>query len=129
MEERIIINDYIIENDPLSENNLDKTLDLVNNIRLSKPKKSIWLYTGYKWSDIINYETPFNNVITTHNSDILYDYHMWKRKSIISQCDVLVDGKYIESDRDISLKWCGSSNQNVISVKDSLISKNIVLLH
>lgn len=128
--------------DPLFESNLDGVLDLVteinkryntpqdaNEFRLSKPKKSIWLYTGYKWSDIINYKTPFNNVMTTHNSDILYDYHMWKRKSIISQCDVLVDGKYIESDRDISLKWCGSSNQKVISVKDSLISKNIVLLH
>lgn len=42
MEERIIINDYI-ENDPLSENNLDRTLDLVNEFRLSITQKSIWL--------------------------------------------------------------------------------------
>ena len=46
MEERIVINDYI-KNDPLSENNLDKTLNLVNGFRLSSPQKSIWLYTGY----------------------------------------------------------------------------------
>lgn len=51
MEEHIIINDYI-ENAPLSENNLDRTLDLVNKIRLSIPQKSIWLYTGYEWQHI-----------------------------------------------------------------------------
>lgn len=45
-DERVVVNDYI-ENDPLSENNLDKTLNLVNEFRLSSPQKSIWLYTGY----------------------------------------------------------------------------------
>lgn len=35
-DERVVINDYI-ENDPLSENNLDKTIDLVNEFRLSSP--------------------------------------------------------------------------------------------
>lgn len=128
--------------DPLFESNLDDVLKLVtevnkryntqkdiNKIRLSLPQKSIWLYTGYEWSDIMDYKMPFNNVIAAHNNDILYDYHMWKRQHIISQCDVLVDGRYIESYRDTSLKWRGSSNQKVISVIESLINKNIVLLN
>ena len=42
MQDKVIINDYI-EDDPLLENNLDKTLDLVNIIRLSMSQKSIWL--------------------------------------------------------------------------------------
>ena len=47
MQDKIVINDYI-ENDPLSEENLDKTLENVNEIRLLCPNKSIWLYTGYE---------------------------------------------------------------------------------
>lgn len=45
-EDKIVINDYI-ENDPLSEEDLDKTLKTVDRIRLSFPNKSIWIYTGY----------------------------------------------------------------------------------
>lgn len=117
----------ILGGEPLAEENLDDVLDLVNRIRLSSPQKNIWLYTGYTWADIVDYKPTFNNVITAHNSDILYDYHMWKRKSIISECDVLVDRQYIDSKRDITLKWRGSSNQNVINIKQSLQKGEIVL--
>lgn len=126
MEEHIIINDYI-ENDPLSENNLDKTLDLANKIRLSTTRKSIWLYTGYTWSYIVDYEPLFDNVITAHNSEVLHDYYMRKRKKIISQCNVLIDGRYIDSQQDITLKWRGSKNQRVIDIQKSIHSRKIVL--
>jgi len=46
----------------------------------------------------------------TNSDDIL-------RKEIVSQCDVVVDGEYIDELRDITLKWRGSSNQRVIDVK------------
>lgn len=122
--ERIIINDYI-ENDPLSENNLDKTLDLVNKIRLSMPKKSIWLYTGYTWEEC----QPFTEggllepMKFASNLQIL----LKKRNKIISNCDVLVDGRYIDSQRDITLPYRGSSNQRVIDVKKSLQKGEMVL--
>ena len=51
MQDKIVINDYI-ENDPLSEENLDKTLVTVYEIRLLFPNKSIWIYTGYTWNEI-----------------------------------------------------------------------------
>ena len=108
MEERIIINDYI-ENDPLSENNLDKTLDLVNKIRLSSPKKSVWLYTGYTWENIWN--------CGIHGTDLYgkpwdsYSIFQIKWQEIVKQCDVLVDGQYIDSQRVISLPYRGSSNR------------------
>lgn len=141
--------------DPLFEGNLDDVLDLVtevnkrynttqdrvyvtdknNNIltgipheiRLSSPQKSIWIYTGYIWKDIMNYVTPFNNVITTSNYEILYDYQMWKRQEIIKQCDVLVDGRYMDSQRDITLPYRGSSNQRLIDIRQSLQKGEIVL--
>ena len=106
--------------DPLFENNLDDVLDLVNEIRLSLPQKSIWLYTGYTWKEIMEYIRPFHNAITAPNYQILNDYHMWKRQEIIKQCDVLIDGQYIDSQRDITLPWRGSANQKVININESL---------
>ena len=52
---------------------------------------------------------------------------MAKRQAILKQCDVMVDGRYIDSQRDITLKWRGSSNQRVISVQKSLIQNKLVL--
>lgn len=124
-EERIILNDYI-ENDPLSEENLDKTLKYLHEIRLSCPNKTIWLYSGYTWDVIFNYETP-KGLIKRPNDEILYDYHVFKRKQIISNCDVIVDGRYVDSERDITLAWRGSRNQRVIDVQKSLEQNKIVL--
>lgn len=92
--------------DPLACNNLNCILDLVNEIRLSFPDKTIWIYSGYTIEDIVN--TPI-------------------RKEIIKQCDVLVDGRYIDSERNITLKWRGSKNQRVIDLKETFKQKQIVL--
>ena len=143
MQDKIVINDYI-ENDPLSDENLDGVLDLVteinkrynipqdivcnNNsdlnilngntdrIRLSFPNKTIWLYTGYTWEQIFT-----DGVFLTR------DCAGWKRREIVKQCNVLVDGRYIDSERDITLKWKGSKNQRVIDVQQSLQQNRIVL--
>ena len=115
MQDKIVINDYI-ENDPLSEENLDKTLETVNKIRLSFPNKSIWIYSGYKWSEIFN-----DGVYLTR------ECAGWKRREIVKQCTVMVDGRYIDSQRDISLRWKGSSNQRVIDIKKSLQKGEIIL--
>ena len=124
-DEGVVINDYI-KNDPLSENNLDKTLDLANEFRLSKPEKSIWLYTGYEWENIMDYEAAetdgFDYIEETY-IDGIYE----NRKKIISQCDVLVDGQYIDLQRNITLPFRGSSNQRIINVKESLKEGEIVL--
>lgn len=57
---------------------------------------------------------------STNSDDIL-------RKEIVSQCDVVVDGEYIDELRDITLKWRGSSNQRVIDVKKSIEKGEVVL--
>ena len=119
--------------DPLNEANLDGVLDLVNQIRLLFPQKTIWLYTGYRVRGIqegLFVLTP--NVITDKISDhkeiINRVNEDVKRSDIIKQCDVLIDGRYIEEKRDITLKWRGSSNQRVINVQKSL-QKNEIVLH
>ena len=102
--------------DPLHEANLDGVLDLVNKIRLSLPNKSIWLYSGYQWSEIFN-----DGVYLTK------DCSGWKRREIVKQCDVMVDGRYIDSQRNPSKKWSGSDNQRVIDIQQSLIKREIVI--
>ncbi len=133
--------------DPLFEGNLDDVLDLVteinkrynttqdrvyvtdknNNvltgipheIRLSSPQKSIWLYTGYKFDEIFG-ENQFENLDS--------EYDKWNKKAtIVAKCNVLVDGRYIESNRDITLKWCGSKNQKVIDIQKSLKEGKTIL--
>lgn len=115
--------------DPLHENNLDEVLKLVKEIRISFPEKTIWLYTGYIWEQIMNHKTEFSNpnFMKVPNSEILHDYHMFQRKEIIKLADVVVDGEYIDEQRDITLKWRGSKNQRCIDVKQSLAQNKMVL--
>lgn len=64
--------------------------------------KDIWMWTGYEWDDIKDWDH-------------------------LHYIDVLVDGPYIEAERDISLPWAGSKNQRVIDVKKSLERGEVVL--
>lgn len=109
----------------LAEQNLDEVLKLVQEIRISFPEKTIWLYTGFCWNDIMcSFAGLQADYVVLDKKDI----EAWeKRKEIISNTDVLVDGEYIDEQRDITLKWRGSSNQRVISVVDSLAQGKIVL--
>ena len=109
----------------LADENLDGVLNLVNKFRLSLPKKTIWLYTGYDFNHIMHwteeqYEIDVHNNFRINNID-------YKRQSIVELVDVLVDGRYIDSQRDITKKWAGSSNQRVIDLKKSLQQGEVVL--
>lgn len=109
----------------LAEQNLDEILSLIKQIRISFPEKTIWLYTGFCWNDIMcSFAGLQADYVVLDKKDI----EAWeKRREIISNVDVLVDGEYIDEQRDITLKWRGSSNQRVISVVDSLAQGKIVL--
>ena len=104
----------------LADENLDGILNLVNKIRLSMPTKTIWLYTGYTWEQIVN------PVITDDFNSSKYEL-IEKRQKIVSMCDVVVDGRYVNELRDITLKWKGSLNQRVIDVKQTLKNKEVIL--
>ena len=109
----------ILGGEPLADENLDGVLNLVNRFRLLLPKKTIWLYSGYTWEQIMKYEYGAN-YIDNYNVDAL-------RQAIVSQCDVFVDGRYINSQRDVSLKWRGSKNQRCIDIRKSLEQSKMVL--
>ena len=112
----------ILGGEPLAEENLDDVLDLVNRIRLSSPPKTIWLYTGYEWQHI--FDTQWHYHPKTQEKLSIW---RWRRQQIVSQCNVLIDGRYIDSERDITLPYMGSKNQRLIDIHQSLQKGEIVL--
>ena len=104
----------------LAEQNLDEVLKLTQQIRISFPDKIIWLYTGYQWNKIM---LPIPTITDDLHTIEITD----KRKKIISNVDVLVDGEYIDEQKDLTLKFRGSKNQRVIDVKQSLDQNKVVL--
>lgn len=120
---------YPISQNPNSENiGKSRVLEDENSkeIRISLPDKTIWLYTGFRWNYIMNYQPvetdDFDYIEESYNDGL-----MEKRKRIISLCDVVIDGEYIDEQKDLTLKWRGSKNQRVIDVKESIAQNKIVL--
>lgn len=125
----------ILGGEALADKNLDGVLNLVNKIRiLFGDTKTIWLYTGYQAQikeDMINFDDFWNDEDESYSyisfiptSGTPYDFI---RSVIASKVDILVDGQYIETQKDMSLKWRGSSNQRVIDIQKSLQEGKIVL--
>lgn len=119
---------------PKSQKTAKNIMNIVNNgyknsniynknqdeIRLSFPTKTIWLYSGYMLEQVMN-------PVVTDDLNPNRDKIIKMRQDIIKQCDVFVDGRYVDELRDLTLHWRGSSNQRVIDVQKTLQSKEIVL--
>lgn len=103
--------------EPLNILNVNSVLDLVSWFKKDFPNKNVWLWTGFKFEDLILYYSQ-------HNSD--FDY-IKKIYEIFNYIDVLVDGQFIEEQKDLTLPWCGSRNQRVIDVQESFKQDKVVL--
>lgn len=88
--------------DPLFEKNIGTITPLASACKSLFPTKTIWLWTGYEWADVKDLE-------------------------IMSYLDVIVTGPFIESQKDYTLPYCGSRNQQVIDVKASIAANSIIL--
>lgn len=108
--------------DPLHENNLDEVLKLVQEIRISYPEKTIWLYTGYDFDLLKSRYNEYKYTPFAANAD-----EWLTRWEIVSNVDVLIDGEYIDKQKDLTLAYRGSKNQHVINVKQSLAQNKVVL--
>ena len=107
----------ILGGDPLAPENTENVLKLVNKIRLLFGKnKKIWLYTGYLWEVIYDK----GRIPSKEISD-------YERLEIVKQCDVLVDDRYMDDLRDLTLQFRGSSNQRIIDIPKTLEKGEVVL--
>lgn len=80
----------ILGGEPTEPQNIETVLKLVERVRLECPDKTIWLYTGRTYDQV----------------DV----------EVLKKFDVVVDGAFIEEQRDISLAYRGSRNQNIIKI-------------
>lgn len=90
--------------DPLFQSDaiLFDILNLIKRLRMDMPDKTIWLYTGFKYEDLVGLQM-----------------------AIAQLCDVVVDGPYIEELRDVSLPFRGSSNQRIIHIRQQLTKEEV----
>lgn len=106
---------------PLEPQNVEEVLNLCKEIKEKFPTKDIWLYTGYTFEDIC--ERYCNQAIWNLYRNVT-EYNVW---SNIQYIDVLVDGKFVEEEKDITLLFRGSKNQRLIDMQKTLKAQEIVL--
>lgn len=103
----------LLGGEPLEPENQRALLPFVKEVKKRFPEKSIWCYTG--------------NVFDTATGLLKeQDKNTEVTEELISLFDVLVDGEFIEAQKNIRLKFRGSSNQRILDVKKSKISKSPV---
>lgn len=88
----------ILGGEPLAKENVDDVCNVLKQIK----DKQIWVYTGYTFETVKNYD-------------------------IMKYIDYLVDGQYVDELRDLKLKFRGSSNQRIVDVQKSLKESKVVL--
>ena len=89
----------IMGGEPLCEQNAFLTLLIVKTVKEKLPDTKIYIWTGYYYNELIKDDDP----------------HI---KSILELADYLIDGPYEHSLRDTTLPMRGSSNQNIIDLKE-----------
>ena len=91
----IIRNFSVLGGEPLCEENLDEVDKIITSVRMAFPQIKIFVWTGYVLDELVKK----NDERINH---------------ILSQIDVLIDGPFIEAERDITLELRGSKNQRIL---------------
>ncbi len=103
----------LLGGEPFEPENQKALVPFLEKVRERYPQKNLWCYTG-----------------NTLEQDLLRDsrarYGYTDRK--LSLIDVLVDGRFVEALKDISLPFRGSSNQRILNLRATLESGSVKLL-
>lgn len=102
----------LLGGEPFEPQNQPALVDLLRQIRAKYPQKSVWAFSGYLFDKDILPGKLGDPEIT---------------REFLSYVDVLVDGRFVEEKKDLTLRFRGSSNQRLINVPESLEKGGIVL--
>ena len=102
----------LLGGEPFEPQNQLALVDLLRQVKAKYPEKSIWAFSGYLFD---------RGMLSGKlgDAEIL--------KEFLSYLDVLVDGPFVESKKDLTLRFRGSSNQRLIDVPASLAAGEVVL--
>lgn len=102
----------LLGGEPFEPENQQALLELVKQVKQTYPNKNIWCFTGF----LLDYELlGISRASTPYTRELL------------GYIDVLVDGRFVEELKDISLRFRGSRNQRIIDVQKTLQTEKIVL--
>ena len=101
----------LLGGEPFEPENQRELVKLLRRVRTQRPEKTVWCYSGYTLEQIQSVAHPRCEVT----------------EEMLSLIDVLVDGRFVEALKDISLKFRGSSNQRIIDLRSTLKTGEIVL--
>lgn len=101
----------LLGGEPFEPQNQAVLCSVLEEIKKAYPEKTVWCYSGYSFdTDLL--------------SGRLCDFSITKR--MLDCIDILVDGKFVEEKKDLTLRFKGSSNQRIIDVPASLKAGTIV---
>ena len=103
----------LLGGEPFEPENQEGILNLIKRVREELPSKDIWIYTGFTLEELLEGTRASTPLV----------------KDILKNIDVLVDGRFVEALKDITLKFRGSSNQRLIDVKETIKNNRIELLN
>ena len=92
----------LLGGEPMEPENQQAILHLVRRVRERFPEKDIWCYCGYLWDR----DLAAGGVVHTEVTD-----------EMLSYVDVLVDGEFMEAEKDLTLQFRGSRNQRILELK------------
>lgn len=101
----------LLGGEPMYPSTQRALLPILRKVKEMFPNKDIWCYTGYLFDKEIMDDMYVKNDYT---------------KEFLSYIDVLVDGRFVEEKKDVSLFFRGSSNQRVIDVCESLKENKVI---
>lgn len=103
----------ILGGEPFELSNQQELVRLIKRVKKELPDKTIWMYTGFTYDNDL---LPNGSRYTECTDDILHSI------------DVLVDGQFVLEQKDMRLKFCGSSNQRLIDVPATINAGTVQLL-
>ena len=104
----------LLGGDPFEPSNQRTLITLLRRVKQELPTKDVWAYTGFVYEqDLLEGQRKHTEVTD----------------EMLSYIDVLVDGPFVNDQKDISLYFRGSTNQRVIDMPKTLKSGNVVIYH
>lgn len=102
----------VLGGEPMEPENQRALLPFLKKVKAAYPQKTIWLYTGFTLEEL---RSPDCRAHTEYTEEIL------------KLLTVLVDGRFVEEKKNISLRFCGSENQRLIDVAATLAGGSVTL--
>lgn len=102
----------LLGGEPFEPQNQKVLINLLRNVKALYPQKTVWCYSGYLFD---------RDLLSESRARCEYTDEM------LSMIDILVDGRFVETLKDIRLVFKGSTNQRIIDVKKSKVAGKIIL--